>query len=174
MKLYLWLLVWLVCTLLLLPCGLWRNFNIRHFGVCVSDIFLKVSISFLAVTVYWLLISLSYRVVLTICFFGSKTRQNNCCTAPYPLSQKTSTVQMHHMDTDKPHWKKVWWELHQSSMSNIEQILGATSHETIAVQLLTSHLKNHSSKTNKTCGTLLERQGRTHKRRSSLDPYSWT
>ena len=46
--------------------------------------------------------------------------------------------------------------------------------ETIAVQPLTSHLKNHPNQTNKTCGTLLEKQGRTHKWRSSMDPFTWT
>ena len=35
---------------------------------------------------------------------------------------------------------------------------------------LTSHLKSHPSKTNKTCGTQLEKQKRTHKWRSSIDP----
>ena len=39
---------------------------------------------------------------------------------------------------------------------------------------LTSHLTHHPSKTSKTCGTLLEMQGRTHKWRSSMDPYTWT
>ena len=35
-------------------------------------------------------------------------------------------------------------------------------------------LKSYLSKTNKTCRTLLEKQGRTHKCRSSMDPYTWT
>ena len=35
---------------------------------------------------------------------------------------------------------------------------------------LTSHLKNHSSKSNKTCEALLKKQGRTRKWRSSMDP----
>ena len=33
--------------------------------------------------------------------------------------------------------------------------------------------QNHSSKKNKICGTLLEKQGRIHKWRSSMDPYTW-
>ena len=41
--------------------------------------------------------------------------------------------------------------------------LKATPHETTAVWPLTSYLENHPSKTNKTCRTLLEKQGCTHK-----------
>ena len=39
---------------------------------------------------------------------------------------------------------------------------------------LTSHPTNHPSMTNKTCGTLLEKQGQTHKWRFPMDPYTWT
>ena len=39
---------------------------------------------------------------------------------------------------------------------------------------LTSHLKSHPSKMNKTCDTLVEKQGQTHKWRSSMDPYTVT
>ena len=45
-------------------------------------------------------------------------------------------------------------------------------HETTAVRLLASHLTNHPSKTNKTCRKLLEKQGRTHKRRFLIGPYT--
>ena len=43
-----------------------------------------------------------------------------------------------------------------------EQILEAAPHKTTPVQPLTSHLKNHPSKMNKICGTLLEKQRQTH------------
>ena len=46
---------------------------------------------------------------------------------------------MHLMDADKTPREKAWWELHKNGMSFIEQILEATLHETIAVQLLTSY-----------------------------------
>ena len=46
-------------------------------------------------------------------------------------------------------------------MSYFEQILAATHHKTMAVQPLTSHLKKHSSKTNKTYRTQVEKQGQT-------------
>ena len=55
----------------------------------------------------------------------------------------------------------------------IEQILEATSHETEAVKPLTSHHRNYPSKTNKTCGVLLKKQGRTHEW-LLMDPFTWT
>ena len=42
----------------------------------------------------------------------------------------------------------------------LEQIMETAPHKTTAVRPLTSHLKTHSSKTNKTRRTLLEKQGR--------------
>ena len=39
---------------------------------------------------------------------------------------------------------------------------------------LPSNLKNHPSKMNKTCRTLLEKQGQTHKWHSSIDLNIWT
>ena len=53
-----------------------------------------------------------------------------------------------------------------------EQILEVTTHKTIAVQSLTSHYKNHPSKTNKTYRKLLEKQRQTHKERSFIDHYT--
>ena len=41
-------------------------------------------------------------------------------------------------------------------------------HEATAERPLSSHLKNHP---NQTCSTLLEKQGRTHKWRSSMEPF---
>ena len=42
------------------------------------------------------------------------------------------------------------WELHKNAPSSCEQILEAIPHEITAGRPLTSHLKNHPSKTNKT------------------------
>ena len=50
--------------------------------------------------------------------------------------------------------------MHKNTTSYTEQILEATSHKTAAVQPLTSHLQ---SQTNKTCGTVLKKQGQTFK-----------
>ena len=59
-------------------------------------------------------------------------------------------------------------------MSYFEQIREATPQETAALLQFASHLKNHPSTTNKICETLLEKQGRTHKWRSSMDLYTAT
>ena len=47
------------------------------------------------------------------------------------------------------HEEKARLDLHENAMSYFEQILEATPHKTAAVQPLTSHLKNHTGKTNK-------------------------
>ena len=54
-----------------------------------------------------------------------------------------------------------------------EQILKATPHKTAVIWPLTSHLKNYPNKMNKICGTLLRKQGQTHKQSSSMDSYTW-
>ena len=62
------------------------------------------------------------------------------------------------MDTNEADGTMARWELHKNATSYFEQILAATLHKTTAVQPLTFHHKNHPSKMNKTCGTLLEKQ----------------
>ena len=47
--------------------------------------------------------------------------------------------------------KKARWELHKNAMSYTEQILEATPDKTTALLQLTSHLKDHPNKMNKTC-----------------------
>ena len=74
-----------------------------------------------------------------------------------------STIWIYHIDADEANREEAGRELHQNATSYTEQIHEAKSHETPAVRLPTSYLKNHSSKTNKICRTLLEKQGRTHK-----------
>ena len=69
---------------------------------------------------------------------------------------------MHHIDADKTYREKGRWELHQNASNYFQKIQEATPHKTATVQPLTSHLKNHLNKTNKTCETLLEKQGRTN------------
>ena len=67
------------------------------------------------------------------------------------------------MDANKTNGEKARWELYKNAMSCFQQILNARPYKTEAVQLLTSHLQNHPNKTNKICGTLLEKQGQIHK-----------
>ena len=86
----------------------------------------------------------------------------------------TNTVWMYNMDSNNMHREKARFELHKNDTSYREHILEATLYETTSVWPLTSHLSNHPSRTNKTCRTLLEKQGRTYKWRSSMNPYTWT
>ena len=53
------------------------------------------------------------------------------------------TVWMHYMDTNKTYGEKAWRQLHKNAMSNIEQVLEATSHKTAAIGPLTTHHKNY-------------------------------
>ena len=55
--------------------------------------------------------------------------------------------------------KAKWGELHENATSYLEQILKVTPHETAAVWPFIFHFINHPSKTNKTSGILLEKQG---------------
>ena len=66
------------------------------------------------------------------------------------------------------------WQLHKNAISYIKQILEARPHESRAVRQFTSRLENHPSQTNKTCGTMLKKQGRAHKWCFLIDPYSRT
>ena len=70
---------------------------------------------------------------------------------------------MQHMDDNKIRKEKAWSEFYKNAARCLGQILGATLYKTVAVRSLTSYLINHLSKTNKMCGTLLEKQGRIHK-----------
>ena len=51
------------------------------------------------------------------------------------------------------------------------QTISNKSHETAIVRPSTSHLKNHPNKMNKTCETLLDKQGQTQEWYSPMDPY---
>ena len=65
------------------------------------------------------------------------------------------------------------WQLHKNTASNLEQVLAATPHKTPTVRPPASYHENYSSLTNQTCRTLLEKQGRTHKRCTLMDPHTW-
>ena len=84
-----------------------------------------------------------------------------------------TTVWMYHMDIIKTHGHKTRWELYKNAICCFEQILETTLHKIATGWPLTSHLKNHPSKTNRICGALLEEQIWTHKQCSSMDPYTW-
>ena len=81
---------------------------------------------------------------------------------------------LHHLDSDKTLREKARWELHKNAKYSFEQILKAAFHKIAAVQPPISHLANYPRKTNMTSGTLLEKQGWTHKRPSSMKFNAWT
>ena len=57
--------------------------------------------------------------------------------------------------------------------SSIEQVLATTPHETPTIRTLAPHHENYTNSTNQTRGTLLEKQGRAHKRCTPVDPHIW-
>ena len=64
----------------------------------------------------------------------------------FPKSGRVDTaISMHYMDANEMDGKKPWWQLHNNSASNIEQVLGATPHKTAAVRPPTTHLENYQS-----------------------------
>ena len=67
------------------------------------------------------------------------------------------------MDANKMNRDKAKRELHKNAQSDFEQILEAALHEIRVVRPFTSYLKNHPLRMNKTCWTLLQKQGQTHK-----------
>ena len=77
---------------------------------------------------------------------------------------------MHHMETDKTPTGKARSHLHNNGKCCFKQILEATINKSTHARTLTSHFKKHPSKTDKTYGTLVQKQERTHKYRSSLEP----
>ena len=89
-------------------------------------------------------------------------------------SYVNSVVKMHHIDADKTQREKARRELHKNTTTYIEQILETTSHETAVLRPPTSYLWNHLNKTNRACGTQLEKQRQTHKWRSPMNPFTWT
>ena len=63
----------------------------------------------------------------------------------------STTVGMHHLDSNKMLREKVKEGIQKNAMCCLEQILEATPLKTAVVPPLSLHLINHSSKMNKTC-----------------------
>ena len=63
--------------------------------------------------------------------------------------------------------------IHKNVESSIKQVLATTPHETPTIRTLAPHHKNYTSSTNQTRRTLLEKQGRAHKRCTPVDPHTW-
>ena len=77
------------------------------------------------------------------------------------------------MDANQTYREKACRQLHKNAAGNID-VLEAAPHKAAAVRPPTTHHKNYPSQTNQTCGTLLEKQERTHKGRTPVDPFTWT
>ena len=69
--------------------------------------------------------------------------------------------------------RKLDGKLHKNVESSIKQVLATTPHETPTLRTLAPHHENYTSSTNQTRRTLLEKQGRAHKRCTPVDPHTW-
>ena len=84
-----------------------------------------------------------------------------------------TAIWMHHMDAYEAAGKETGRKLHKNVESSIKQVLATTPHETLTIRTLAPHHKNYTSSTNQTRRTLLEKQGRAHKRCTPVDPHTW-
>ena len=98
------------------------------------------------------LVSERFRLVWQCCLFGCNTYIRFCL-----------------------HWHGGQCQLRlvKNVESSIKQVLATTPHETPTIRTLAPHHKNYTSSTNQTRRTLLEKQGRAHKRCTPVDPHSW-
>ena len=64
-------------------------------------------------------------------------------------------------------------KLYKNVENSIKQVLATTPHETLTIRTLAPHHKNYTSSTNQTRRTLLEKQGRAHKRCTPVDLHTW-
>ena len=62
------------------------------------------------------------------------------------IGSVTTTVWMHHMDTNKTHIEITRWELYQKATSYFEKMREGKPHKTAVVRPLSSYLKTHPSK----------------------------
>ena len=80
---------------------------------------------------------------------------------------------MHHMDAYEAAGEEAGRKLYKNVESSIKQVLATTPHETPTIRTLAPHHKNYTSSTDQTRRTLLEKQGRAHKRCTPVDPHTW-
>ena len=62
-------------------------------------------------------------------------------------SHISTTVPLHHLDSNEASGEKAWWELYKNAACYFEQILEAAPHKTAFVLSLTADHSNHPSKT---------------------------
>ena len=90
------------------------------------------------------------------------------------LSFFQAAIWMHYLDANKTAGEEARRQLHKNDASNIEQVLVATPYKAPTIRPPASHHENYPSKTNQTCRTLLEKQGRAHKWCTPMDPRIWS
>ena len=84
-----------------------------------------------------------------------------------------TAIWMHHMDAYEAAAEEAGRKLYKNVESSIKQVLATTPHETPTIRTLAPHHKNYTSSTDQTRRTLLEKQGRAHKRCTPVDPHTW-
>ena len=84
-----------------------------------------------------------------------------------------TAIWMHYMDANEAAGEETRRKLLKNVESSIKQVLATTPHETPTIRTLAPHHENYTSQTNQTRGTLLEKQGRAHKRCTPVDPHIW-
>ena len=77
------------------------------------------------------------------------------------------------MDANQTAGEETWRQLHKNVESNIEQVLATTPHETPTVRPPAYHHENFTGQTSQTRRTLLEKQRRARKWRTTMDPHIW-
>ena len=75
----------------------------------------------------------------------------------------TTAVWMHYLDANQTAGEEARRQLHKNVASNIEQVLAVTPYKAPTIRPPASHHENYPNKTNQTCRSLLEKQGRAHK-----------
>ena len=84
-----------------------------------------------------------------------------------------TAIWMHHMDAYEAAGEEAGRKLHKNVESSIKQVLATAPHETPTIRTLAPHHENYTSSTKQTRRTLLEKQGRAHKRCTPVDPHIW-
>ena len=80
---------------------------------------------------------------------------------------------MHYMDANQTAGEETWRQLHKNVESNTEQVLATKPHETPTVRPPASHHENYTGQTSQTRQTLLEKQRRARKWRTTMEPHIW-
>ena len=85
-----------------------------------------------------------------------------------------TAIWLHYMDANKTAGEEARRQLHKNATCNLKQVPGDnTPTRTPTVRPPTPITKTIQVRRARTCRTLLEKQGRTHKRCTLMDPHTW-